>query len=390
MVQMSAFLLSGDRSTKFVKSDLSEGFAENWLQKFLLRERELLPLEQVEPGAGKFIPVCGELPLPKSGGTVFLDVFGVTSAGRPVLVECKLWRNPQARREVIAQILEYAALLRGWSYADLTARLKAKLGWEGANPLYTQAAALGCLLSEADFTDAVSRNLRNGDFHLIVAGDGIREDAQAIAEHIGDKGARIALVEFQRWEDSEGNRLIVPSVPFRTTVVRQRILVDAEGTALRVSSDEEIEDEVRAEIDPEKVAAITANRSFWDRFIAETRFDHPEQPPPRHGGNNWVKIGLPSPARWLTAYRSRGRAGLFLVEESGSGLIERLIAEAPSIQEEFGPEPLRLHQGNDRGLSAFAVDEPAGITDQMQWLRDASNRLVNALRPRLVELGRRE
>lgn len=356
----------------------------------MLRERELLPLEQVEPGAGKFIPVCRELPLPKSGGTVYLDVFGVTSAGRPVLVECKLWRNPQARREVIAQILEYAALLRGWSYADLTARLKAKLGWDGANPLYSQAAAHGCLLSEADFTDAVSRNLRNGDFHLIVAGDGIREDAQAIAEHIGDKGARIALVEFQRWEDSEGNRLIVPSVPFRTTVVRQRILVDAEGTALRVSSDEEIEDEVRAEFDPEKAAARIANRNFWDRFIAEASFDHPDQPPPRHGGNNWVKIGLPSPARWLNAYRYRGRASLSLVEEPGSGLIERLIADAPSIQEEFGAEPLRLHQGNDRSLPAFAIDEPEGATDQMQWLLDASNRLVNALRPRLVELGRRD
>lgn len=43
-------------------------------------------------------------------------------------MECKLWRNPQARREVLAQILEYASLLRGWSYGDLTARLKAARG----------------------------------------------------------------------------------------------------------------------------------------------------------------------------------------------------------------------------------------------------------------------
>lgn len=382
---MAAFLISSRSSIRFERSDLADGFSESWLQDLLFCEPDVLPLSDVDPSAGSFIPVCRELSLPKVGGSVYVDLFGVTPAGRPVLIECKLWRNPQARREVIAQILEYSALLRGQSYADLTARLKAKLGWAGANPLFAHAVSHGCSLTEAAFTDSVARNLRNGDFHLIVAGDGIREDAAAIAEHIGDKGTRLALVEFQRWHDQSGNQLVVPLVPFRTAVVRQRILVDAVGMALHFDSKDETTDaDVEQAFDPEKSAVKEANRAFWQSFIERACFDHPDQPPPRHGGNNWVKITLPSPARWVTAYRFKGRAGLSLVDEAGAGLIEWLARDVPSLQQEFGSEPLRWHQMNDPSVPSLSVDQPEGTTDQLAWLLDASNRLVNALRPRLA------
>ena len=285
---------------------------------------------------------------------------------------------------MIAQILEYAALLRRWSYADLIARLKAKLDWAGENQLHAHAVSHGCTLSEAVFTDAVSRNLRNGDFHLIVAGDGIREDASAIAEHIGDKGARLALVEFQRWRDGTGNQFIVPFVPVRTEIIRQRILVDDVGATLHVTTEEEMsEDGIEQAIDPERATAKEANKVFWQSFIDRARFDHPDQPPARHGGNNWVKITLPSPARWITAYRLKGRAGLYLVEEQGSGLIERLVNDAASLQDEFGSQPLRLQALHDPSAPTISVDEPGDGTDQLSWLLDASNRLVNVLRPRL-------
>lgn len=58
---------------------------------------------------------------------MYLDILAVRASGRPVLIECKLWKNPQARREVIGQILEYGALLQGQSYADVDAQVKATL-----------------------------------------------------------------------------------------------------------------------------------------------------------------------------------------------------------------------------------------------------------------------
>ena len=58
------------------------------------------------------IPLCRELPLRGSTSTVYLDILAVRASGRPVLIECKLWKNPQARREVVGQILEYGASSR--------------------------------------------------------------------------------------------------------------------------------------------------------------------------------------------------------------------------------------------------------------------------------------
>lgn len=60
----------------------------------------------------------------------------MTPEGKLVLIECKLWRNPQARREVVAQALEYASLLRNWSYSDLSVRLQNMLGTRSENPLF--------------------------------------------------------------------------------------------------------------------------------------------------------------------------------------------------------------------------------------------------------------
>ncbi|WP_052175106.1 hypothetical protein [Paracoccus sanguinis] len=397
---MTALLISPSGPATLEREDLVSGLSEHWLQELLHGHPQLIPLDEIEPGTGRFIPVVRELAIAKPGGTVFLDLFGLTAFGRPVLIECKLWRNPQARREVIAQILEYAALLRRWSYADLTARLKPRLDPALAahqNPLFELARHGGSPLSEASFTDAVSANLRQGDFHLLIAGDGIREDMMAIAEHIGDSGARLALIEFRRWSDGNGNVVVTPHVPFRTQVVRQRVLVDGTGAALTIE-EEGAEERIGAAPDtaptvasPERQATLAANRAFWQRFIDTCRFDHPDQPPPRHGGNNWAKIPLPEPARWITAYRWndprwKGRAGLTLVEQEGADLFARLAAMTPEIEMEMAPFPVRWGAILNPSRTCFSLDEPLGCTDTIGWLCAASNRMVSVLRPVLADL----
>jgi hypothetical protein len=53
------------------------------------------------------VPICTELNTPAGP----IGNFMVTPSGLPVLVECKLWRNPEARREVVSQIGELRAHL---------------------------------------------------------------------------------------------------------------------------------------------------------------------------------------------------------------------------------------------------------------------------------------
>ncbi|TIL65161.1 hypothetical protein [Mesorhizobium sp.] len=117
----------GQRSSSFRRTRLRAGEGaqdEKWLQTLLFARPDLVILDRMEADAGAFVPIVRELPLAREGGVVFLDILGISRSGRLVLVECKLWRNPQARREVIAQILEYAALARGLSYSDLTAKVR--------------------------------------------------------------------------------------------------------------------------------------------------------------------------------------------------------------------------------------------------------------------------
>ncbi|MEZ5903806.1 MAG: hypothetical protein R3C69_01395 [Geminicoccaceae bacterium] len=326
---MSAVFLEADglAGNRLKRAPLGNGHDERWLQDLLFRHPHLIPLERIEPGAGEVIPICRELSLPKPGGrSVFLDILGVTPHGRPVLVECKLWRNPQARREVVAQLLEYAALLRRRSFADLTVQLRAVLGTKDDNPLFTHVRhGLSEPADEVRFVDAVARNLRAGDFHLIIAGEGIREDLTVISEHLGAQGARLALIELQLWCDDGGRTLVVPQVAMRTEVIRQRLILDDAGIPVQLvdlaGSDDRTE--IEEVVDPEGARIRReSNREFWQRFIETACFEHPDQPTPRHGTNNSVRIPLPPPARWLTAYRSEGEgeAGLFLRCEQGNML----------------------------------------------------------------------
>lgn len=373
-----------ETATYLERVDLRSGMNEHWLRDKIFEYPRIIPLNRIDPGAGDFISVCREFPLSKYGSSVFVDVFGVTRHGRPVLIECKLWRNPQARREVIAQLLEYASLFRRLSYSDLTATLKSRFGMTGQNPLYDLVSRLPDVATEEEFTDRVASSLARGDIELIIAGDGIREDTAAIAEHLLDRGARLTLLELQVWKDSNGQHLLVPHIPFRTEILRQRVLVDAQDRPLVT------EDVSEEEVGPPGTNGSdvrSANRSFWDRFISTVRFDHPDQTKPTHGGNNWVRISMPRPGRWLTGYRYQDSLGFYLVQDDSVDL-HGLIEESNAIKDETGLSDLRVEAGKKPGVVTIAISRPIAEVGneeaQLRWLTDTANLLVNAIRPRLA------
>ncbi|MGE3982739.1 MAG: hypothetical protein AB7G38_01065 [Dehalococcoidia bacterium] len=133
---------------------------------------------------------------------------------------------------------------------------------------------------------------------------------------------------------------------------------------------------------PDRPLIRAAARAYWQRFLDEVEFDDPEQPRPRHGGHNWVRIVLPSPARWLGAYHYKDRVGVYLLGESDSPLFDFLDVEIDAIREETGLD-IRFDRDTRRfGLQRVRAD--FGDDDaQLAWLCDVANRLVTALRPRL-------
>jgi len=171
---------------KRVKLDKAGLYDEAWLQRIIMQHPGLLPIDQIEPAFIPAIPVCMELSVPSG----FVDNLYATPTGDLVVGETKLFRNPESRREVIGQIIDYAKDLSAWSYAELdTAVRKAiPVGSDrgGMGGLYeTVAAAVGPQgVDEAQFVDAVSRNLARGRFLLLVIGDGIQEGIEGITRFL--------------------------------------------------------------------------------------------------------------------------------------------------------------------------------------------------------------
>jgi Transposase len=106
------------RETGSVSPDKFGGyktFTEAWLRDTLFARPELIPINDIDSTFGPLVPLCKELRT--DAGPI--DAVFINERGRLTIVEFKLWKNPQARREVVAQTLDYVSALAGWSYADL-------------------------------------------------------------------------------------------------------------------------------------------------------------------------------------------------------------------------------------------------------------------------------
>jgi hypothetical protein len=219
-----------------LKQKGADGYDERWLQSLVASNPTVLPIAEIEPAFAPAISICTELPL-ASG---FLDNLLVTASGNLIAVECKLWRNSEARREVISQIIDYAKDIQRLSYAELEfaiGQAHKKPGFRLYDQVFRATKEEEPPLDEPRFVDAVTRNLRRGRCLLLIVGDGITEGAEAMAEflqqHAGMRFA-IALVQLTVYETpNAAQRLVVPSVPLRTTnIVRGIVQIQETGVTI--------------------------------------------------------------------------------------------------------------------------------------------------------------
>ena len=196
---------------------------ESWLQALIFNYPDLLPVAQIEPGFGLPLSAAREV----ACGHGSIDNLYLTPDGEIILVETKLWRNAQARREVVAQTLDYVSALMSMGYEAFEA---AVCRAAGAKPksLYAIIADAPDALDEASFVDAVSRNLARGRMLVLVLGDGIRQEAEALASLLqSHAGAHFtfALVEVAMWRDvASGTILAAPNTLAQTVMIERGIL----------------------------------------------------------------------------------------------------------------------------------------------------------------------
>ena len=112
-------LVGSNKSSTVLKrvpvSGKDSNYDEAFIQDIAFNHPSCLPITEIDRAYEGLIPVCIELNTPAGP----LDILYVTPKGRLVVVEAKLWRNPEARRKVVGQILDYAKELSRWDYEDL-------------------------------------------------------------------------------------------------------------------------------------------------------------------------------------------------------------------------------------------------------------------------------
>lgn len=235
----------------------SRQFTEDQLQKLLFEHPELLPASEVDASFSKLIPLAREFPTTVGP----IDVLYVTNDGLLCIVETKLWRNPEAHRTVLAQVLEYARHLAALDYSDFKAKVETAASRDGRPGDLLKIVSAHSSKAEFDsiaFEEGVRRSLATGTFLLLIVGDRIRPEVAMLSEIIGtapNLEFTLGLVEiaFYHLQKNAWPILAVPSVVGRTHEVTRaivRIRYEHKQPEVDVSAvEEKTEDRTRTDME---------------------------------------------------------------------------------------------------------------------------------------------
>jgi len=374
-------------------SGTDSDYNEEYIQNLVFTHPASLPINEIDTIYSNAIPVCCELNTPAGP----LDILYVTPEGRLVIAEAKLWRNPEARRKVVAQILDYAKELSKWDYEDLQ-REVSKATEKKGNVLFDLVSENHPNIIESEFVDEVTRSLKNGRFLLLIIGDGIREGVGAIAEFIQSAGNlefSFGLVEVGLYKTHDGSTLIQPRVLAKTLTIKKYVIALRDG---QLSFDDEEIDENNEITEPNELENFYLN--FWPELVNELKLDDPSQPMPRSTskkGNIYLMMPVPGGLSWLTVYflQSKGHVGVFLTFYRGmvgDSMYAALVDQKEDIEAEIGKHIHWESKGGKHMISAFQDYEdlrsPSNREAIKSFLKEQINLFVNCFRPKLEKLSK--
>ena len=193
---------------------------EDALQTLLERHPEIIPGKQIDPGAEeppRFFLLRREMPV--SGWS--LDHLFVDQRGVLTLVEAKLIQNPESRRDVIGQIIEYAAnAMELWAHGKLRQYATIYYADRGRDLDAALREKFGEDLDVDVFWAQVDENLTDGRLRLIIAGDQIRNEVRRMIEYLNAEMHRVEVLglELKCYGKDDGSLILVPRIIGQTQV----------------------------------------------------------------------------------------------------------------------------------------------------------------------------
>ncbi|HLA80885.1 MAG TPA: hypothetical protein VJP78_04525 [Thermoleophilia bacterium] len=224
-----------------VEQDADEGITleesgyitEAELQRYLERFPDLIPGDQINPeDPRRWLLVAREMGVPGDVGETgrwSLDHLFLDQDGIPTFVECKRASDTRARREVVAQMLDYAA--NGLEYWDLDRiRQSAAETAQKAGKLLDEEVlrVLAAEESDADAVEAfwasVGENLGESKVRLVFVSDLIAKELRRLVEFLNQEmeSVEVLAVEVKQYKglSDAQSRALVPRVIGMTEAAR--------------------------------------------------------------------------------------------------------------------------------------------------------------------------
>lgn len=210
---------------------MSGSFNEAWLQELIASNPSILPSHEVGSEYSPLVCIGKEVPVGSGDTQGYIDNLYVTPSGNIVIVETKLFRNQEARRTVVAQIIDYAKELQRWDASKLD-KVAADYTYqhEGQASRIIDLMARNGFLSfsdEAKLVDRLNINLKKASFLLLIVGDGIRSNVEQLADFLNDNTSmafHLALVELEVYQHGS-DTIVIPNLLTKTSVIERYISI---------------------------------------------------------------------------------------------------------------------------------------------------------------------
>ena len=260
-VRSGVFVLNGEDLVAMHEQPYD---SEGLLQTLLERYPELIAGSDEATGSPRrWLLVKREAGVPgsDSGGSRWsLDHLFIDQEAVPILVEVKRSDDTRIRREVVGQMLDYAANgVVYWPAERLRADFEARSAREGKDPQEVFCASLGDELDPERFWDDVEQNLRSGRIRLLFVSDSIPPELRRVIEFLNERMSptEVLGIEIKQYVGDGALKTLVPRVVGQTEQAR---LQKVGGGAPSITVDW---DYYKQELQPERLTLV---RSLYERM----------------------------------------------------------------------------------------------------------------------------
>jgi len=180
--------------------------SEDLLQSLLENYPKLLAGSQINPSnPRRWLLIRREMEIPdkeQGAGRWSIDHLFLDQDGVPTLVEVKRSSDTRTRREVVAQMLDYAAnSIKFWEINDIISSFQDTCEQRGDDPDEFFANFIGDSFDQDDFWELVNANLRQGKIRMLFVADIIPPELQRIVEFMNEQmnPAEVIAVEVKQY-----------------------------------------------------------------------------------------------------------------------------------------------------------------------------------------------